>query len=155
MAQEQVDQEHMAQGQVDQEDLARRRLEVSQRRRHPAQQQHSPRARWPGQGDQSKLSPETRQKNQDEAARQRHKVLNTPVATGFSAAHKEPEPEPEPPDCAICLEPLDSSTRRVVAGCPGGHALHQDCADGWRQESSKCPTCRKEMLEIRPTCRGM
>lgn len=50
-------------------------------------------------------------------------------------------------DCAICLEPLNSSNSCNLPGC--NHSFHVSCIISNAQYDTKCPMCRRTIPDIR------
>jgi hypothetical protein len=47
--------------------------------------------------------------------------------------------------CAICLEPMNETTRVVTLPCDGQHQLHHTCAQTWVNEKPTCPLCNTRL----------
>jgi hypothetical protein len=67
-------------------------------------------------------------------------VLSSPRAT----IHQQAEYKQS--TCSICLERYDATTNpAMLYEC--GHAYHLQCAETWRQKSSFCPLCWRDLIE--------
>jgi hypothetical protein len=52
-------------------------------------------------------------------------------------------------DCTICTEVFQPTDQVILTSC--GHIFHRDCIKPWLcNESTKCPSCRKEIIKGHP-----
>ncbi|EAT48508.1 AAEL000472-PA [Aedes aegypti] len=60
--------------------------------------------------------------------------------TGSYRSHKQWEGySDDSVHCTICLSSIREGTPKML---PCGHLFHNNCINGWMQESKKCPNCR-------------
>lgn len=60
--------------------------------------------------------------------------------------------EPNPTgNCAICQEQVSSSAVKIRQ-C--GHVFHRTCISQWFRSSVRCPVCRQDIRERRPSARA-
>lgn len=51
---------------------------------------------------------------------------------------------PDDAECAICLDPLNSS--KAVEFAPCAHAFHKHCLRAWKKRKPVCPMCEHPLI---------
>lgn len=77
-------------------------------------------------------------------------LITSPVYAGFASKKavkpKQAQAEQELPQCAICLDAINTADKKVptrTLSCNPKHIFHTSCITPWLKKASSCPLCKK------------